>query len=600
MNAKNFLILACFFSSALAANVFSVKDFGAVADGKTDDAAAIYKAVAAAQSAKAPAVIEFASGRYCVMPPNPGFIGALDFTSVSNLTFRGKGTNTVILVGRPPYGGFRFFRSANIAVEELVIDYDIVPFVQGKVLGVDTTAGTLDLAVDRGYPSPLAPFFESAKASWGIKVGPGELYDLYVHRTTNFVPLGDSVFRFIYKDGAELRKQAIAKGDSFVHGFRWYVESALNIWESTNIRIKNVGVYASTSVTTTFANSENIHIDGFVVTRKPGSDRMISSCADGIHAFGVRGTFTIEHCRFDGMLDDSINIHCRAASIHSNISATKLIVNSYGTFRCAPGDRLQIYDPATAGIRGIRKVVSFTQTSGVLFELEIDSPLRGIREGKNVREADNLFNLDASGGTCVIRNNFFGRHRGRSVLLRTPNALVQSNTFENIDGLAVAMTIDSRWPEGPVPAGIVIEGNVFRGVDLPKLWGSPVIQATLTTGSGEPAKTRDLRDIEIRNNLFLEPRGSVIDMRNVDGLKIISNEVRVTRIGIHDASPGPFVGLYQSSRVLVDTFTVSDPNANAGSVLRIDKTVDAGSGGIVVRNLKTKLNTGKPDVEDLR
>lgn len=600
MNAKWMAFVGVLFATALGANVFSIKDFGAVADGKTDDAPAIYKAVAAAQAAKTPAVIEFASGRYYVMPPNPGMIGALDFSGVSNLSFVGKGPSTVILVGRPPYGGFRFFHSVNVAVEELAIDYDQVPFVQGKIAAVDWDLGTLDLAVDKGYPSPLAPFFADAKASWGVRVVPGELYELYVHRPTNFISLGNSVFRFVYKNGTELRKQQISKGDAFVHGFRWYVESAVNIWESTNVRIKNVAIYASTSVTTTFANSENIHIDGLAVTRKPSSDRMMSSCADGIHAFGVRGTFTIEHCHFDGMLDDGINIHCRAASFHSNMSPVKWVVNTYGTFRCAPGDRLQIYDPSTGSLRGIRKVVSFKPVSGVLFELEIDEGLAGIREGKNVREADNLFNLDASGGVSLIRNNFFGRHRGRSILIRTPNAVIQSNTFENIDGLAVAMTIDSRWPEGPIPGGILIEGNVFRGVDLPKVWGSPVIQSSLNTATGSPSAARDFRNLEIRNNLFLEPRGAVIDMHNVEGLKIISNEVRVTRTGIHKASPGPFVGIFQSTRVLIDTLAVADPNADAGPVVRIDPSVDAGSGGIAVRNLKAKLVSGKLEVEDLR
>lgn len=600
MNVKPLLVSACFFASLFGENVFHVKDYGALADGKTDDAPAIYKAVAAAQAAKAPAVIEFASGRYYVMPPNPGFIAALDFTGVSNLTFRGRGPDTVILVGRPPYGGFRFFRSAAVSVEGLAIDYDQVPFVQGKIASVDLELGTLDLAVDKGYPSPLAPFFADAKASWGIRVVPGEIYDLYVHRTTNFISLGDNVFRFVYKDGAELRRQAISKGDFFVHGFRWYVQSALNIWESTNVRVKNTTVYTSSAVTTTFANSENISIDGFVVTRKPGSDRLMSSCADGIHSFGVRGNFTIENCRFDGMLDDAINIHCRAGSVASNISATKFLVNSAGTFRCVSGDRLQFYDPSTGGIRGLRKVVSFVQASGVLFELEIDEPLAGIRAGKNYREADNLYNLDASGGRCLIQNNFFGRHRGRAILLRTPNAVVRSNTFENVDGLSVALTIDSRWSEGPIPDGILIEGNVFRGVDLPKQWGSPVIQSTLTTAGGEPSTSRDFRNIEIRNNHFHEPRGSAIEMHNVDGLKILSNEIRVTRKGIHDASPGAFVSVFQSSKVLVDALSVSDPNTNAGSLLRIDKTVDAGKEGIVWRNLKVKLASGKPDVEDLR
>ena len=67
---KLFVLLFILCSFCLFAGSFNVKDFGAVGDGKTDDTAAIRKAVASAikasRDAYAPKTVYFPSGRYIV------------------------------------------------------------------------------------------------------------------------------------------------------------------------------------------------------------------------------------------------------------------------------------------------------------------------------------------------------------------------------------------------------------------------------------------------------------------------------------------------------------------------------------------------------
>ncbi|MBI4979198.1 MAG: hypothetical protein HZC28_17080 [Spirochaetes bacterium] len=594
---KYFIILlaSCIY---LAASVYRVDDLGAKPDGTSDAAPAIYRAAASAtQTAAASAVIEFSTGVYYVMPPVTNQIAALDFSGISNVTFRGKGTNTVILVGRPPYGAFRFSRCLNIAVENIAIDYAVVPFTQGTIDSVDMNAGWYDLAVDAGYPSPLEPFFADAKASWGIKAVPGVFYDLIVHRPSAITLRGERMFRFAYKDGATIKKAGLAAGDRFAHGFRWYVQSAVGAWDCTDVRVKNVAIYAAPAVTTTWANTSNVTIDGLTIARKPGSDRLISSCADGIHSFGVRGTFIIENCRFEAMLDDAVNIHCRAALVWSNISPTEFVINNSGTFRCAAGDRIQLFDPLAGKIRTETRVAAIETISPFLNRITVTSPISGLTAGKTTRDADNVYNLDASGGRVIIRSNYFGRHRGRSILIKS-DALIHDNRFENIDGLAIAIIKESEYAEGPVPHDIAIERNTFTGVPRLGSYAQPAIRA-MVSAHGGMSSNRDIRNIVIRDNSFLEPRVGGIDLRNTAGAAIESNVFRTMLPGAHDFAL-PSVNIMQSRNVIIDTLTVSDINSNAGSAVRIHQSADAGDEGVIIRNLTTGLPSGVKAVDDGR
>src|SRR6185312_10285936 len=80
----------------------------------------------------------------------------------------------------------------------------------------------------------------------------------------------------------------------------------------------------------------------FVAPEK-GSGRVIASSADGMHFSGCKGQITINHCRFNGMHDDPVNVHGTHLQVTEVVSPTTLKLRfmhpqTYGFAAFIPGD----------------------------------------------------------------------------------------------------------------------------------------------------------------------------------------------------------------------------------------------------------------------
>ena len=62
---------------------------------------------------------------------------------------------------------------------DIAVDYDPLPFTQGKILGADPVAGTFDFALEDGFPTLAGPYFAQAaegsyNGRWGMIFHPAE------------------------------------------------------------------------------------------------------------------------------------------------------------------------------------------------------------------------------------------------------------------------------------------------------------------------------------------------------------------------------------------------------------------------------------------
>ncbi|MCL5269512.1 MAG: right-handed parallel beta-helix repeat-containing protein [bacterium] len=153
------------------------------------------------------------------------------------------------------------------------------------------------------------------------------------------------------------------------------------------------------------------------------------------------------------------------------------------------------------------EVRGFTQT------VTLERPVEGITAGTDSRSADTVFNLSASGGGAVVRNNTMTNHRRFGVLMKGSNALVEGNTIDGVGGSAIVVGNDPGWPEGPCPSHVTIRGNTIRNVGRSGGYNQPRGGAIQLMGRKYPydmANDRILRGLVVEGNTIVNPPGAAI------------------------------------------------------------------------------------------
>jgi len=576
---------------------FNVKDYGAQGDGSADDTAAILAAISAADTSGFFAEVFFPTGSYRVGSTNAY---ALQLENLSDVRLKGEGTNTVLLVSNPENGCLGFTDSTNIAVQDLVVDYDPLPFTQGTITAVDTAGGTFDLLIDPGYPELSDPSFSAANAKWGLKVDlVRNAYDVWAYFSSSWINIGVREWRMGADIPSYLQAHPLSVGDRYVHMARRWTAFDLGFDSCTGVELRDITVYASAGLTTGLIHSGDIVIHGLHVERKPGSTRLLSSNGDGIHSAGCSDGLLIEDCSFEGMPDDGINIHGRGGVIISNVTDTVKWVGTPRATVFVIGDEVQILNNAAGGVRGNAFLLNSVQVNNVVWEITLDRPMPNLNADWG--SGDKLSNLSRCGQGSIIRNNFFGSHRGRDILLRSHDVTVTNNHFFNPSLASHAVSLQQEYwyyAEGPPAYNIDICGNVFEGGTNQWSWSSPRVSTHSYLPGGIQSPTYDSWNVEIKGNTFINIDGPAVTATSASDVRIIDNTVD-TGFGIKVAS-GPVVLLEHAYHIQIDGLDIQDLNPATYAGVHIKNTVSPLLGSVVITDLTTDLAPGSVGIRDDR
>ncbi len=577
------------------AEVFHVRDFGVEPDCDTDAGPGIRAAIEAAKAAEGMAIVQFDSGAYRVAPEaDQG--DALTITDAQGLTIEGMGTATRIIVTDPTVGGIRFQRCRNVRIAHLAIDYDPVPFTQGTVIETDPDEGTFTMEIDDGYLPPGEPHFEKAHAKWGLVVrleepeqyGPVPIY------MQSWTKLENGTWQGKAQDGTTMTHGGIRPGARFMYMARRHIGAAVTAWDSQEVELDHVTVYSSPSLATLWGLTEDITVRGLRVERAPDTDRLLSTNADGIHSLGNRGRLLIEDCYFTAMADDAINIHARAAVPIEQLSSSRFLINPAGTVEFREGDRVQIYDPEHGRIRyDERRIIQVEQQDNGLVRVDFNAPVENVFTGSSFHDADHFFNVDACGAGAVIRNNHFGNHRGRGILLKSTGCQIKGNLFQNREGWAIAMHQLQDWGEGPAAQDTLIRGNTFEGS---KPGWSPFIDIRPSKRGNVPTDGRPVRSIHIEDNQMINPVNGVLNAWGVEGLRFTQNTIEAdanTRV-----MPGALLTIDNAVDVHIADLIVRDANDTTNALIYIGPGTREGENGIYIGELDAELPPGVPVINN--
>lgn len=491
--------------------VLDVGDFGA-SPALQDNRPFINKAIAAARSSDRPTVVRFEPGAvYRVShPEEPGMQGkyAIHIKDTDNLVLDGQGAT--LLITHPEVGGICTEDCRNIEIKNIEIDYEPLPYAQGRIHAVNLQENWFELRVDDGFLEPDQPSFDRAMAKWGLTVrdaaGGGRRFVGALH-ADRWEKTGERLWRFHVRENefdATLRSMGLQPGERYIHMARNYAQAIAAV-RCENILWDNITVFSSPGLAfyphlTSHHTIRDCHV-------KVHQGRIFSTNADGIHMRGSRGHALIDGCSFAGMADDAINVHSSALAVLEQPAPNQVLVKKH-TFSVRPGDRLEAVRTASAEVLGHASVET-VEDAGANLLLTLNRDFEGLAErGGTVEKnehgydtADTVFyNLSEAANPVTIRNCTFNDFRGRGVLISARGATVEGNTFKVPEGWGVVMGYESsRWAEGPIARDVVIRDNRFIANEQSKM---PAILSEIHSRGGAVAVEKPIKGVRVEGNRF--------------------------------------------------------------------------------------------------
>jgi len=538
-------------ANASPARVFNVRDYGAVAGQSADAAPAIRKAVQAAIDSGGPAEVRFESGVYRLTGAYPGSWWksvAIFGHGAKDLTLSGSGKTTLVITDALS-GVFHFTDCEHLAIKNFTIDYDPVPFTQGTITAVYPDENAIEIQLDSGYIDYNDPAFKDASdAKWGMqiftdKVTGKPIQSLLAIGADPIAQTGPRRWKLqcAFKYGGWGKATNLAVGDRFVHLARGGGGANISAVNCAHFSVDNITMYAGAGLAMFPFSCDNVSVKNYHILIKPGTDRLLSTDADGIHSRGNRH-LDVESCSFAGMADDAINMHSSAIVPLKRVSPVEFLFR-FHTFNILPGDILEAERPETQQILGQWRVAtSIRMMDGfhVIFETPLPDDIALCTTGRAYDSGDQFYNISAANNDFEIRNNTFGVHRAREILVEANGGTIEHNVFEDSGRCgAICFGFDpTADAEGPMGRNVKILDNRFLG--QPNAGSYMISVDGRVRGKGKPAGAVK-RDILIQGNTFENMTAPVGRINDVAGLSIQANHVVRTTPPLASPLPAAFL-----------------------------------------------------------
>jgi hypothetical protein len=340
---------------------------------------------------------------------------------------------------------FTIDHSQNITIKNVNIDWDVPLTAQAVV--TDTAAGYVDIKIDASvYPFKIEDgkivfIGEGWKSNWWGMWGTMEFEPatgLIAPRTGDNGVFGTAPEQYtatLLENGMVRIQNTYtrkpAPGNILVMRHNERDHAGIFITESKNIRLENINLYHTAGLGVLAQYSENLSYYNLQVVPNKQKGRYFSGHDDGCHFSNCKGQILVDHCAFEGLMDDPINVHGTAVQVIEKISATQLLCRfmheqSVGMQWAHKGDTIGFINHETMQTIVTGTVTNFTPLSITDFIVEFSSAIPSTLQIK-----DALENLTYT-PSVTIRNSLFGVNRARGILVSTPGkVLIEDNTFQS-------------------------------------------------------------------------------------------------------------------------------------------------------------------------
>ena len=464
-------------------------------------------------------------------------------TQVNNFTIDGNGARIVIT--DPRSQAFVLWRSGDITMKNLTIDYDPLPYTQGVITAVD--GRELKFTVDTGYP----PLTSALQLSYLHIFTPDGRHwkencpDVYGRLRMISPAAGAFTMREDYP---------VRAGDRFAVNYR--SPAAFDMNRCGKLIFEAITIHASPGVSflCRYGHGDKIFRRIRIVRAAPPSGasapRLLAGNADGINIASNRGGVSVRDCEFSYLGDDSINFHCELMPLVSRVNErafdTVYPYRKSVTFLeeiYKPGDRVVFVRPGDYAVIGEAKIarIEASPRSGSVapkapdffpvhsrmgftaYEIEFDRPI-SFPEGS-------FFYVPASAAQGFeIVDNYFHDHRARGLRLMSSNGVIANNRFERLKSNAIALGGEFNWwREAGWCENIVVRNNKmidigFGTINTPDNYAPGAI-ATFARLDKYPGAYSGNRNLEIIGNEVRNTPGAGILLNYCNGVKVSGNKL---------------------------------------------------------------------------
>jgi hypothetical protein len=433
----------------------------------------------------------------------------------------------------------------NVTLRGLTVDYDPLPFTQGRIIAMAPDKSWMDFEVARGYPengleeriqiyAPETGGLRRGDAQWKPEIEALGGHRYRVRKAGNY--------RFDPEQDSERVGDILVTNNAFGKPGSPH---AIELHGCKGMRFEDITVFASPS----FGFFER-HCDGstylrcIVAHRDPADDpvkraqpRMRSLNADAFHSKDAGKGPAIIACtaRFQG--DDCVNINGRYHYVRGARGREVRIAVIDSHSRIKAGDPVEFLP--YSGPRPPDAVVMAMQPDPTPVTGEEKAFVRKLGLDHRVRTAllegtaqfhtltlDREVTLQTGSALCCplrLGNGFavkdcdFGDNRSRGILIKASKGEVSGNRITNSRMAAVLISPEFWWMEAGMSSDVVVRDNLIKGcLQTP-------IQIHARGGNRQLLPVGALRNISILNNRIENCEWPLIHVTSTSNLTIKGN-----------------------------------------------------------------------------
>ncbi len=451
--------------------------------------------------------------------------------------------NNVEMVCTSTVQALLFDHCSNVTLRGLVVDYDPLPFTQGKIIAIAADKSSMDFEVAEGYPEsaleeriqiydPATGELRRGDASWKQEIK----------------ALGESRYR-VEKDHYQFDplRDTEQVGDILVTNNHFGVHRsphAVELKDSKGVHLEEITVYASPCFGFLEYDCDGNRYTRCKVDRRDPADdpvkralpRMRSLNADAYHSKDAIHGPALIGCKAYFQGDDGVNINGKYHYV-SGARGRLVRVAVFGKPTILAGDPVEFLPHS--GPRPPDAVALKVEPDPTPITEEEKNLIQKISLNENIRTwiltgqaqfhtltLDREIELPAGsavgcplrvGNGFVVKDCDFGHNRSRGILIKASKGEVSGNRITNSRMAAVLVAPEFWWMEAGMSSDVVVRDNVIKGsLETP-------IQIHARGGDGQMLPAGALRSISILNNRFEDCPWPLIQVTSTSGLIVKDN-----------------------------------------------------------------------------